>query len=86
MKNFGYTSTPDEPIGTSDYEGAANAGNQCRGKGIVVSIVEILQSRVGRSLLPIRIFMASSRGHPLTPQTFYRGSPDAQVQRAIGRR
>jgi predicted nucleic acid-binding protein len=33
---------PDEPIDTSDYEEAAKAGNQCRGKGIVVSIVDIL--------------------------------------------
>jgi predicted nucleic acid-binding protein len=35
-------SFPDEPIGTSDHEEAAKAGNQCRGKGIVVSIVDIL--------------------------------------------
>ncbi len=35
-------SFPDEPIDTSDYEEAAKAGNQCRGKGIVVSIVDIL--------------------------------------------
>ena len=44
---------PDEPIDTSDYEEAAKAGNRCRGKGIVVSIVDILdlrgsdQTRVG---------------------------------------
>ena len=30
-------SFPDEPIDTSDHEEAAKAGNQCRGKGIVVS-------------------------------------------------
>jgi predicted nucleic acid-binding protein len=33
---------PDESIDTSDYEEAAKAGNRCRGKGIVVSIVDIL--------------------------------------------
>jgi predicted nucleic acid-binding protein len=35
-------SFPDEPIETSDYEEAAKAGNRCRGKGIVVSIVNLL--------------------------------------------
>ena len=35
-------SFPDEPIDTSDYEEAPNAGNRCRGKGIIVSIVDIL--------------------------------------------
>jgi predicted nucleic acid-binding protein len=33
---------PDEPMDTSDHEEAAKAGNRCRGKGIVVSIVDIL--------------------------------------------
>ena len=33
---------PDEPIGTSEYESAAKAGNDCRSKGIVVSTVDIL--------------------------------------------
>jgi predicted nucleic acid-binding protein len=33
---------PDEPIDTSDHEEAAEAGNRCRGKGIVVSIVDVL--------------------------------------------
>lgn len=33
---------PDEVIDTSDYEEAAKAGNQCRAKGVVVSIVDIL--------------------------------------------
>lgn len=33
---------PDEVIATSDHEDAAKAGNQCRAKGIVVSIVDIL--------------------------------------------
>ena len=32
----------DEPIDTSDYEEAAKAGNRCRAKGIVVSIVDVL--------------------------------------------
>jgi predicted nucleic acid-binding protein len=46
-------SFPDEPIDTSDHEEAAKAGNRCRGKGIIVSIVDILnlcssdQTRVG---------------------------------------
>jgi hypothetical protein len=35
-------SFPDEPMDTSDHEEAAKAGNRCRGKGIVVSIVGIL--------------------------------------------
>jgi predicted nucleic acid-binding protein len=35
-------SFPDEPIDTTDHEEAAKAGNRCRGKGIVVSIVDIL--------------------------------------------
>jgi len=35
-------SFPDEPIDMSDHEEAAKAGNRCRGKGIVVSIVDIL--------------------------------------------
>jgi predicted nucleic acid-binding protein len=33
---------PDEPVGTSDYEAAAQAGNACRSKGIAVSAVDIL--------------------------------------------
>jgi len=35
-------SFPDETIDTSDHEEAAKAGNRCRGKGIVISIVDIL--------------------------------------------
>jgi predicted nucleic acid-binding protein len=35
-------SFPDEPIDTTDHEEAAKAGNRYRGKGIVVSIVDIL--------------------------------------------
>jgi predicted nucleic acid-binding protein len=33
---------PDEVIDTLDYEEAAKAGNRCRAKGVVVSIVDIL--------------------------------------------
>jgi len=32
---------PDERIETADYEEAARFGNQCRAKGIVVSIVDV---------------------------------------------
>lgn len=35
-------SFPDEVADTSDHEEAAKAGNRCRAKGIVVSIVDIL--------------------------------------------
>jgi predicted nucleic acid-binding protein len=35
-------SFPDELIDTSDHEEAAKAGNRCRGKRVVVSIVDIL--------------------------------------------
>jgi predicted nucleic acid-binding protein len=35
-------SFPDEALDTSDYEEAAKAGNRCRTKGVVVSIVDIL--------------------------------------------
>jgi hypothetical protein len=35
-------SFPDEAMDTSDYEEAAKAGNQCRARGIVVSIVDVL--------------------------------------------
>jgi predicted nucleic acid-binding protein len=33
---------PDEKMDTSDHEEAAKAGNRCRTKGIVVSIVDVL--------------------------------------------
>ena len=39
---FHLRSFPDESIDTSDYEEAAEAGNRCRAKGVVVSIVDIL--------------------------------------------
>ena len=35
-------SFPDEPIGTSDYEAAAKASNDCRSKGVTVSLIDIL--------------------------------------------
>ena len=35
-------SFPDEPIDTSDYEAAAKASNDCRSKGVAVSIIDIL--------------------------------------------
>ncbi|HMK30504.1 MAG TPA: PIN domain-containing protein [Terriglobales bacterium] len=35
-------SFPDAGIDTTDYEEAAKAGNRCRAKGIMVSIVDIL--------------------------------------------
>jgi predicted nucleic acid-binding protein len=35
-------SFPDEPIATPDHEAAAKASNDCRSKGIVVSVVDIL--------------------------------------------
>jgi predicted nucleic acid-binding protein len=36
-------------VDNSDHEEAAKAGNQCRGKGIVVSIVDILLCAVAIS-------------------------------------
>jgi predicted nucleic acid-binding protein len=35
-------SFPDEPIETSDYEAAAKAGNNCRSRGVAVSLVDAL--------------------------------------------
>jgi predicted nucleic acid-binding protein len=32
----------DEPVDTEDHEAAAKAANQCRAKGITVSVVDIL--------------------------------------------
>lgn len=34
-------SFPDEPISTSDHEEGAQAGNQCRARGIVVTMVDV---------------------------------------------
>lgn len=33
---------PDEPLDTRDYEAAAEASNDCRARGVVVSVVDIL--------------------------------------------
>jgi predicted nucleic acid-binding protein len=35
-------SFPDQPVETSDYEAAAKASNDCRGKGVVSSVVDML--------------------------------------------
>jgi len=35
-------SFPDQVVDTCDYEEAAKAGNRCRAKGVVVSIVDVL--------------------------------------------
>ena len=44
-------SFPDEVVDTSDYEEAAKAGNRCRAKGIVVSIVDIFLCAVANKRL-----------------------------------
>jgi hypothetical protein len=41
-----FRSFPDEAIDTSDYEEAAKSGNQCKSKGLAVSIVDILMCAV----------------------------------------
>ena len=35
-------SFPDEPVSTEDYESAAKAGNDCRARGVAVSVSDIL--------------------------------------------
>ncbi len=35
-------SFPDEPVTTADYEAAAKAGNDCRSRGVAVSVSDIL--------------------------------------------
>lgn len=35
-------SFPDEPVDTSDYEFAAKAGNECRTKGVAISLPDLL--------------------------------------------
>jgi predicted nucleic acid-binding protein len=35
-------SFPDEPIATTDYEAAAKASNDCRARGVAVSVSDIL--------------------------------------------
>jgi predicted nucleic acid-binding protein len=37
LRSFG-----DEPVGTSDYEAAAKASNECRARGVAVSVSDIL--------------------------------------------
>jgi len=44
-------SFPDEVVDTSDCEEAAKAGNRCRAKGVVVSIVDILLCAVANKRL-----------------------------------
>ena len=44
-------SFPDEVVDTPDYEEAAKAGNRCRAKGVVVSIVDILLCAVANKRL-----------------------------------
>jgi predicted nucleic acid-binding protein len=38
----GLRSFPDEPIATADYEAAAKASNDCRARGVAVSVSDIL--------------------------------------------
>lgn len=40
---------PDEPIATSDYEGAAGASNTCRARGIAASLVDVLICQIAMS-------------------------------------
>jgi predicted nucleic acid-binding protein len=42
-------SFPDESLNTSDYEAAAIASNQCRAKGLAVSVVDMLICAVAQS-------------------------------------
>jgi predicted nucleic acid-binding protein len=44
-------SFPDEVVDSSDYEEAGKAGNRCRVKGVVVSIVDILLCAVANKRL-----------------------------------
>ena len=41
---------PDEPVDTADYEAAARGGNECRAKGIAVSVVDMLICAVAQRL------------------------------------
>lgn len=42
-------SFPDEPVATADYEAAAKAGNDCRARGVAVSVSDILLCAVAIS-------------------------------------
>ena len=44
-------SFPDEVVDASDFEEVAKAGNRCRAKGVVVSIVDILRCAVANKRL-----------------------------------
>jgi predicted nucleic acid-binding protein len=39
-------SIPDKPVSTADYEAAAKAGNDCRARGVAVSVSDMLISAV----------------------------------------
>ena len=39
-------SFPDEPVSTDDYEAAAKAGNECRSRGVALSVSDMLISAV----------------------------------------
>jgi predicted nucleic acid-binding protein len=40
---------PDEPLDSADYEAAARASNQCRSKGLAVSVSDMLICAVSQS-------------------------------------
>jgi predicted nucleic acid-binding protein len=40
---------PDVPLSTADFETAASLGNQCRSKGLAVSVVDMLICSVAQS-------------------------------------
>jgi predicted nucleic acid-binding protein len=42
-------SFPDEPIDTADYEAAAKVGNECRSKGVAVSVIDVLLCAIALS-------------------------------------
>lgn len=42
-------SFPDEPIDIADYEAAAKVGNECRSKGVAVSVIDILLCAIALS-------------------------------------
>ncbi len=39
---------PDEPVATADYEAAAKASNDCRARGVAVSVSDILICAIAR--------------------------------------
>lgn len=40
---------PDEPVDTADYEAAALAGNECRSRGVSVSLADLLICAIAAS-------------------------------------